>query len=29
VLWLAIMGNWGLRLPGWWGRVRIDDNPGW
>lgn len=28
VLWLAIMGIWGLRLLGWWGRVRIDGNPG-
>ncbi|WP_255437808.1 NnrS family protein [Comamonas flocculans] len=28
VLWLAIMAVWGLRLLGWWGRVRIDGNPG-
>lgn len=28
LLWLGIMGVWGLRLLGWWGRVRIDGNPG-
>lgn len=26
--WLAIMAVWGLRLLGWWGRVRVDGNPG-
>lgn len=28
LLWLGIMGLWGLRLLGWWGRLRIDGNPG-
>lgn len=28
VLWLFVVAVWGLRLLGWWGRVRIDGHPG-
>jgi uncharacterized protein involved in response to NO len=28
LLWAGVMGVWGLRLIGWYGRLRVDGRPG-